>query len=282
MTPFCRFAASLALLSALALSARAQVSPTASAAFDPMSALPSGGAVTIDLKSHFSLSEVPTQQLVRFATSSGVVVVEMLADTAPLNVANFLGYVDRGTYTNTVIHRAAVLDRTTTTAAIVQGGGYKLPAPVLLPVESQTPVALEAVLPNTRGTLAAARLGSDVNSATTEWYFNVADNTRALGTIVKDDAGNEVSVTPAYTVFGKVVAGMETVDALANQSRMNIGSFFQDFPYRDYQFDKPMSAANTIVVSSVARIDVYPGTGPGLLEFAAQSSESAIAAVTIS
>lgn len=209
-------------------------------------------------------------------------VVEMLPDVAPLNVANFLGYVDSGTYTNTVIHRAAVFDRTTTTAAIVQGGGYKQPAPVMLPVTALTPVALEPVLPNTRGTLAAARLGSDVNSATTEWYFNVTDNTRSLGTIVTDEAGNEVSVTPAYTVFGKVVAGMETVDALANQTRMNIGSVFQEFPYRDYQFDRPMSAANTIVVSSVERIGVYPGAGAGLLEFAAQSSDSAIAAVTVS
>ncbi len=282
MTSHCRFAACLVLFSAFAFSTHAQLSPTTSAAFAPVGALPSSGAVTIDLTSHFSVSEVPTQQLVRFVTSSGTVVVEMLPDVAPLNVANFLGYVDSGTYTNTVIHRAAVFDRTTTTAAIVQGGGYKLPAPVMLPVTALTPVALEPVLPNTRGTLAAARLGSDVNSATTEWYFNVADNTRTLGTIVKDDAGNEVSVTPAYTVFGKVVAGIETVDALANQTRMNIGSVFQDFPYRDYQFDRPMSAANTIVVSSVARIGVYPGSGAGLLEFSAQSSDSAIAAVTVS
>ncbi|MBP7142190.1 MAG: peptidylprolyl isomerase [Opitutaceae bacterium] len=282
MTPYCRFAACLVFLGALAFSTHAEVSPTTSAAFEPLAAIPSGGTVTIDLKSHFSVSEVPSQQLVRFVTTNGTIVVEMLADAAPLNVANFLGYVDSGTYTNTVIHRTAVFDRTTTTAAIVQGGGYKLPAPVLLPVQAQTPVALEPVLPNTRGTLAAARLGSDVNSATSEWYFNVADNTRALGTIVNDDAGNEVSVTPAYTVFGRVVAGIDTVDSLANQSRMNIGSIFQDFPYRDYQFDRPMSAANTIVVSSVERIGVYPGAGAGLLEFVAQSSDPAIVAVTVS
>jgi len=282
MIPNCRIAARIAFLCLFVASLSAQPAPTTTNAISPKAARPSGAAVTVDLKDHFSVSEVPAQQLVRFATTSGVVIVEMLADAAPLNVANFLSYVDSGSYSDTVIHRAAALDRTSTTAGIVQGGGFKLPAPVMLPVDQLTPVALEAVLPNTRGTLAAARLGGDVNSATSGWYFNVSDNTRALGTVVTDDAGNEVSVTPAYTVFGRVIAGMDVVDALANLPRMNIGGIFQDFPYRDYHFDRPMDATNTIVVSSVSRIGLYPNSGPGLLEFSASSSDPAIASVAIS
>ncbi len=239
---------------------------------------PSGAVILVDLKQHFDVSS----PVVRFVTTSGAILVNMLPESAPLNVANFLSYVDSGAYNNTVIHRAAVFDRTTTTAGIVQGGGYKVPAPVLLPVEHHDPVALEPALHNTRGTLAAARTADSVNSATSEWYFNVSDNTRALGTIVNDETtGAEISNTPAYTVFGEVIDGMETVDALANLPRTNIGGIFQDFPYRNYAFDRPMSAGNTIQVSSVERVNAYPGSGAGLIQFFAESSDPAIASVTI-
>lgn len=278
MTPNRRLAACLALLCGLVLSARGQLTPIITDGITPKASTPSGAVVTVDLRQHFDLAN----PVVRFVTTSGAVLVEMLPDVAPLNVANFLSYVDSGAYNNTVIHRAAVFDRTTTTAAIVQGGGFKLPAPVMLPVGHQDPVVLEPVLHNTRGTLAAARTGDSVDSATSEWYFNVTDNTRALGNIVTDEtSGEEISNTPGYTVFGQVIEGMETVDALANLPRTNIGSIFQDFPYRDYAFDRPMTVDNTIQVSSVARVSVYPDSGPSLLQFFAESSDPAIATVAI-
>ncbi len=278
MTSNRRLAACLALLCGLALSVHGQLTPILTQEIAPKAGSPSGQIVTVDLTEHFDVAN----PVVRFVTTSGEVLVEMLPDVAPLNVANFLSYVDNGTYNNTVIHRSAVFDRTTTTAAIVQGGGYKLPAPVMLPVEHQDPVVLEPVLHNTRGTLAAARTAESVDSATAEWYFNVADNTRALGTIETDEeTGEEISNTPAYTVFGQVVGGMDTVDALANLPRTNIGSIFQDFPYRDYAFDRPMNVDNTIQVSKVERASVYPDSGSGLLEFFVESSDPAIAGVTI-
>lgn len=199
MIPNRRLAACLVFLGGLLFSARAELTPIITDGMTAKASTPSGAVILVDLKQHFDVSS----PVVRFVTTSGAILVNMLPESAPLNVANFLSYVDSGAYNNTVIHRAAVFDRTTTTAGIVQGGGYKVPAPVLLPVEHHDPVALEPALHNTRGTLAAARTADSVNSATSEWYFNVSDNTRALGTIVNDETtGAEISNTPAYTVFG--------------------------------------------------------------------------------
>ncbi|MEY4089735.1 MAG: hypothetical protein RJB55_2006, partial [Verrucomicrobiota bacterium] len=157
-----------------------------------------GLTVTIDLRNHFNLPGV-TGPLVQFDTSLGRFNVELRPDAAPKHVANFLAYVAARSYAGTFFHRSAALDGSA--VSIVQGGGYSLGATGTSSVAKQSPVALEYNLPNARGTLAAART-SDLNSATSEWYFNVRDNSTVLG---PSNGGG-------YTVFGRVIGnGMAVV-----------------------------------------------------------------------
>ena len=134
------------------------------------------GPVTIDLRNHFGLSGV-TGTVVQFTTVLGTFNVEMLATAAPVSVSNFLSYVNDGSYQNTIFHRSAKLSGTGN--GIIQGGAntYALPPGN---VATKSPIALEYNLPNARGTLAMART-SAADSATSQWFFNVNDNSTVLG-----------------------------------------------------------------------------------------------------
>jgi peptidyl-prolyl cis-trans isomerase A (cyclophilin A) len=136
---------------------------------------------------------------VRFNTSAGEIVVEVYPDKAPKTVENFLQYVRDKHYDGTIFHR--VIDR-----FMIQGGGMdrnmaekKTRAPV--PHEGRE--AAEKGLRNEVGTLAMART-NDPNSATAQFFINVGNNS-----FLDPKPGN-----PGYTVFGRVVSGMEVVNAI--------------------------------------------------------------------
>ena len=133
---------------------------------------------------------------VRLATSAGDIVVELAPDKAPKTVANFLQYVKDKHYDGTVFHR--VID-----GFMIQGGGFTAD---LQQKSTRAPVPLEANngLKNDKYTVAMART-SDPNSATSQFFINVVDNTR-LNAPNPDGYG--------YTVFGKVVSGMDVVDKI--------------------------------------------------------------------
>lgn len=131
-------------------------------------------------------------QLVTFETNVGDIVVELFADDAPISVANFLGYVNRGDYDGTFFHRSV-------TDFVVQGGGFLTNT---APIPVQPPITNEFGRSNLRGTLAFARVGGIVDSATSQFFFNVQDNP-GLDTV---DEG--------FTVFGEVVEGLDIVDAI--------------------------------------------------------------------
>ena len=150
-----------------------------------------------------------------FITSEGTVVVDLYPDTVPATVNNFLGYVNSGYYANTLFHRVI-------SGFVVQAGGYTA-GPVVK--EGQlAPIALETNkgLSNTRGTLAMARKG-DPNSATSEFFINVVDNS-ALDYSTPD--------APGYAVFGKVISDMAVVDAIAAKPTGSAGGL-QDVPLAD-------------------------------------------------
>lgn len=138
---------------------------------------------------------VPAPQ-VALATSLGNIVVELNPTVAPLSVHNFLTYVQIGFYSNTLFHRVIA-------GFVVQGGGY---APGLVAKPGLPPITLESSngLTNLRGTLAMART-TDPNSATSQFYFNLADNP----SLDYQDASN-----PGYAVFGKIVQGLDVMDAI--------------------------------------------------------------------
>jgi peptidyl-prolyl cis-trans isomerase A (cyclophilin A) len=131
---------------------------------------------------------------VAIETSLGSIVVELYADKTPLTVKNFLQYVKDKHYDGLIFHRVIG-------GFMVQGGGVTAD---FAPRQVRAPIQLEAGrgLSNVRGTLAMART-ADPNSATSQFFFNLVDNQRL------DDYGG------GYAVFGKVIKGMDVVDAIA-------------------------------------------------------------------
>jgi len=147
----------------------------------------------------FALHAAAAQPRVELKTNMGAIVVELYPDKAPKTVANFLQYVRDGFYNGTVFHRVIP-------GFMVQGGGFTAD---LQQKPTRGPVHNEADnnLKNTAGTVAMART-SDPHSATAQFFINVADN----------DFLNFRSPTRqgyGYTVFGKVVTGMDVVDRIA-------------------------------------------------------------------
>ena len=133
---------------------------------------------------------------VEFKTTLGNFVVELDTEKAPKTSANFLNYVKNGFYNGTIFHR--VID-----GFMIQGGGF---TPDLVQKPTDAPVASEASngLKNNMYTIAMART-SDPDSATAQFFINVKDNP---GLDFPNAMGN------GYTVFGKVISGTQTIDAI--------------------------------------------------------------------
>ena len=132
--------------------------------------------------------------LVTLQTPFGDVEIELFDEQAPLTVANFLSYVNDGDFQNTFIHRSA-------TDFVIQGGGYTFMNGYLNEVPAHDPVVNEAGISNQRGTIAMAKQSGDPDSATSQWYINLADNSEPLDV---DNGG--------YTVFGQVLGdGMDII-----------------------------------------------------------------------
>lgn len=140
---------------------------------------------------------VPKPQ-VSIITSKGSFTLELDPGTAPITVKNFLSYVKSGYYSNTLFHRVIP-------GFVAQAGGYTAGL-VRKPVQLE-PIELESNkgLSNARATVAMARTNV-FNSATSEFYVNLVDNTFL-------DYKN--AANPGYAVFGTVVQGMDVVDAIA-------------------------------------------------------------------
>jgi peptidyl-prolyl cis-trans isomerase A (cyclophilin A) len=147
---------------------------------------------------------------VKFTTTAGDIVVEVYPDKAPKTAENFLQYVRDKHYDGTIFHR--VID-----GFMIQGGGmdgHMTEKRTRAPVPHEGREAHAKGLKNDVGTLAMART-ADPNSATAQFFINVADNTRTL-----DPPGPNA---PGYTVFGKVVSGMDVVNRIKGVKTGNAG-----------------------------------------------------------
>jgi cyclophilin family peptidyl-prolyl cis-trans isomerase len=133
----------------------------------------------------------------RLKTNKGEILIELNAEKAPITVANFLSYVEKKHYDGTVFHR--VID-----GFMIQGGGFALEGKDIVEKETGKGITNEGKngLKNERGSIAMART-NDPNSATSQFFINVADN----------DMLNYPS-NGGYAVFGKVVEGMNVVDQI--------------------------------------------------------------------
>ena len=132
---------------------------------------------------------------VKMTTNKGDIIIELDRVKAPISTENFLKYVNKGQYNGTVFHRV-IKD------FMIQGGGFD---GTLTEKPTEAPIKNECTngLSNARGTIAMART-NDPNSATAQFYINTVDNKMLDGRPGR----------PGYAVFGKVVDGMNTVDAI--------------------------------------------------------------------
>jgi len=146
---------------------------------------------------------------VKLATTAGDIVIEVYPDKTPKTAENFLQYVRDKHYDGTIFHR--VIDR-----FMIQGGGFdpkmnERPTRPPIPLEAKD--ALAKGLKNAPGTIAMART-SDPNSATGQFFINVVDNSSRLDPTERN---------PGYTVFGKVVSGMDVVEKIKGVPTGNSG-----------------------------------------------------------
>ncbi len=133
-----------------------------------------------------------------------VVLFDQSGAGAPNSVANFRNYAEDGDYRNTIIHRSLP-------GFIIQGGGFSIDDLAISDVPSDPPVENEfsEARSNLRGTIAFAKVSGDPDSATSQWFFNLADNNAGSSS----DLDNQ---NDGFTVFGQVVAAdLVTIDAIA-------------------------------------------------------------------
>lgn len=146
-------------------------------------------------------------------TNHGNIILELYPDKAPQSVGNFLAYVDEGYYSGTIFHR--VID-----GFMIQGGGFTDDM-TQKSTKNGVPNEADNGLENSRCTVAMART-TDPHSATSQFFINLADNAPL----------DHTDKTPrgwGYTVFGKVVEGMDVVDAIAKAPTGTVGPF-RDVP----------------------------------------------------
>lgn len=158
---------------------------------------------------------------VQLQTTQGAIVIELDAEKAPKSVENFLSYVRKGHYDNTIFHRVIK-------NFMIQGGGFE---PGMKQKDTDAPIENEAGngLKNDRYTVAMARTNAP-HSATAQFFINVVDN----------DFLNFSSSTPqgfGYAVFGKVVEGTDVIDAIKGV-RTGSSGFHQDVPLEDVVIEK--------------------------------------------
>ena len=168
------------------------------------------GAFSMSVLASSALAEAPAPKVL-FQTTLGEFVVEVYPDKAPKTVENFLRYVGAKQYDGTIFHRVIP-------NFMVQGGGYNAKFEEKI---TRPPVPLEAQngLKHELGTIAMAR-SNDPNSAKAQFFVNVKENPFL----------NAKGPSDGYTVFGRVVSGMETIQKIKDVPTGSGGPFSTDVP----------------------------------------------------
>lgn len=164
-------------------------------------------------------TSVSGNPIVVLETSKGNITIELWPDKAPATVENFLTYVRDGFYGGTIFHRVI-------SGFMIQGGGF---TPDMAKKTTQAPIKNEAAanLPNERGTIAMARTNAP-DSATSQFFINHRDNAML---------NYRGPANPGYAVFGKVIDGMNVVDAIAAVSTTTKGPY-QNVPAEPVVIEK--------------------------------------------
>jgi len=156
-------------------------------------------------------------------TPLGDIPVELYPNTAPLTVQNFVAYAERGDWDGSLVHRSVP-------GFVIQGGGFRQQGGGYAAIPTDPPVPNEPCLSNTAGTIAMARVGGQPNSATSQWFVNLADNTFLD------------SVDGGFAAFGRVVGdGMSVVNAIASLPRFDALAYLE-LPFNHVFRELPLFA----------------------------------------
>ncbi len=188
------------------------------------------------MSSIFVLPRIADATIVEFQTVMGDFEVNLYDNATPETVANFLDYINNGSYNGSILHRSIA-------NFIVQGGGFSfntLTGQIDM-IAANAAVVNEPEFANVRGTIAMAKQAGNPNSATNQWFFNLADNTANLDT---QNGG--------FTAFGEVVGnGMDVVDAIAALQTFDLGGALSETPLRGDTTNNPLDDTNYIIVTAV-------------------------------
>jgi len=201
----------------------------------------------------FSFAHHASATVVEVRTTVGDFQINLFDETTPQTVQNFLSYVNAGAYANNVVHR-------TSPSFVAQMGGFQF-NDAFPPDAIATGAAVtnEPELSNVRGTIAMAKLGGNPNSATSQFFVNLANNASNL------DVQNG-----GFTVFGQVIGdGMAVVDAIAALPRFGFAAPFNEIPLRDYTGtdatnNVEVTIDNVVLITDIVVIDPAVSTNPTL------------------
>ncbi len=260
----------LALLSVLTLPllSSLRAAPVVSAQIADLTVYDATPANEIDLTTKFNDPSLPAKT-VRLATVLGVIDVLLYDQKTPITVDNFLRYIDAGAYyPNDIVTEepAPLFFHRSVPDFVIQSGGYAatqdpLDPPVIFPttVVGFDPIPNEPRpdLHNVRGTIAMAKLPDDPDSATSQWFINLVDNSGPPSNLDTTNGG--------FTVFGQIsAAGMTTADAIADLPTFDAssvyGTAFTQLPLRNYNTSNLPKVENFATITSMIRPMTFAAT----------------------
>jgi len=219
------------------------------------------GSYAVTLADYFADPDAP--KAARVVTTLGAIDIALYDNITPQHVENFLAYVTSGGYDGVAFHRSLP-------GFVVQAGGFKpVTAPNVFTTVAKRPSPFnEPGLANVRGTIAAAKLDGDPDSATTDFFLNLNDN--------RTNLDNQNS---GFTVFGRVTGnGMNVVDAIAALPSQTYSvvidgasASFSDWPMNAASAPASMDIAQTVRIESAKEISplvysVTDNTNPAAVE----------------
>jgi peptidyl-prolyl cis-trans isomerase A (cyclophilin A) len=198
-----------------------------------------------------AFTPVSQATIVQFETVLGNFEVNLYDEATPQTVNNFLTYVNTEAYNNSFIHRSEP-------GFVIQGGGFVYSGAWPVETVPANPAVInEPVYSNIRGTISMAKLGGQPNSATSQWFFNLSDNS-----FLDYDSSNQ-----GYSVFGEVSAeGLVILDQIASLPRYNFGGALSTLPLQNYSTDAtdPPDATNIVLITNISVSDATVDSASGL------------------
>ncbi|WP_428937961.1 peptidylprolyl isomerase [Fontivita pretiosa] len=185
---------------------------------------PSGNGVAGGDFNFLAVNDKSDTPLARISTTMGAIAIRLRKDAAPQTVINFIRYINTGRYDGTIIHRNSRVEQNSM-ISVLQGGAFTSLDLANSAIDTLPPIPLEAGLPNIRGSIAMARASDDQGTATatSSFFLNVTDNPE-----LNPNNGIPGWSPFGYAVFGQVVSGLSTLDAIDQLPTTPVsGSFFQ-------------------------------------------------------